>query len=298
MMTGSVVAGVDGSASSLAAVACAAREAELRGAGLRLVHAFSWPAPRTPMDRAVSRPVRAHLLDLADRLVEEASVRARAAAPGVEVSGTIRRGAPLTVLEAESRTAELVVVGSRGLGNFAGLLAGSTSVGLAAHARCPVLVVREPADTAGPVLLGVDGSPAGAEAVRFAFDEASRRRARLLALHAWTTWNTPLPPPPSPALPYANEPGALAAAEERLLAETTAGLCERYADVRVERRAVNGTAREALIGASRTAQLTVVGSRGRGGFAGLLLGSVSQALLHHAHGPVAVVRGQDSDRRG
>ncbi|PZH20813.1 universal stress protein UspA [Streptomyces sp. NTH33] len=297
-MTGLVIAGVDGSAPSLTAVTCAAREAELRDAALRLVHAFAWPAPRTPMDGMVSRPMRAHLLDLADRLVEEASDRARAAAPGVEVSGTIKRGDPLTVLESESRTADLVVVGSRGLGGFAKLLVGSTSMGLAAHARCPVLVVREPADAAGPVLLGVDGSPAGAEAVRFAFDEASRRRARLLALHAWTTWNAPLPPPLSPALPYSNEPGALAAAEERLLAETIAGLCERYADVRVERRAVNGPTREALIEASRTAQLTVAGSRGRGGFTGLLLGSVSQALLQHARGPVAVVRGRDPGRRG
>ncbi|WP_112465307.1 universal stress protein [Streptomyces triticisoli] len=290
-----VVVGVDGSPSSLAAVACAAREAELRKAALRVVHAFSWPTAHTALDRAVSRPLRAHLLEAADRLLEEAMVRAREAVPGVEARGAVMRGEPLTVLEAESRAAELVVVGSRGLGGFAGLLVGSTSTRLASHARCPVLVVREPADPAGPILLGVDGSPAGAEAVRFAFDEAGRRRAGLVALHAWTTWNTPLPRPVSPALPCANEPSAPAGAEERLLAEAVAGMRERYPEVRVEQRALHGPTRESLIEASRTAQLTVVGSRGRGGFAGLMLGSVSQALLHHAHGPVAVVRGRDEE---
>lgn len=148
----------------------------------------------------------------------------------------------------------------------------------------------------GPVLLGVDGSPAGADAVDFAFAEAALRGAGLLALHAWTPWHTPVPPPQDPAVPYAGEPGELARTEERLVAEAIAGRRETHPGVEVRTKAVRGGTRETLIEASRTAQLLVVGARGRSGFAGLVLGSVSQALLHHAHCPVAVVRGSAAGR--
>ncbi|WP_240135675.1 universal stress protein [Streptomyces sp. MUM 178J] len=292
-MSGVVVVGVDGSASSLAAVEAAAREARLRGAGLRVVHAFIWPALHVPLGPSPSGPPEGGLRNLADRLVAEAVDRARAAAPEVEVSRAVVTGEPLTVLEAQSRAAELVVVGSRGMGGFVGLLVGSTAVHLAAHGRCPVLVVREQPSAEGPVVLGVDGSAAGGPAVDFAFAEAELRKAPLVALHAWTTWNAPMPAPQDPSMPYANPPGALAGEEERLLSEALAGRQERYPGVVVEHRAVHGGTREELIEASRSAQLVVVGSRGRGGFTGLLLGSVSQALLHHAHCPVTVVRGKE-----
>jgi nucleotide-binding universal stress UspA family protein len=222
--------------------------------------------------------------------VTEAVERARATAPEVDVSRAVVTGDPLTVLEAQSRAAELVVVGSRGMGGFVGLLVGSTAVHLAAHSRCPVLVVREEPSADAPVVLGVDGSAAGERAVEFAFAEAELRKAPLVAVHAWTTWNAPNPAPQGASAPYANPPGALAAQEERLLSEALAGHRARYPGVVVEQRTVHGRSREALIDASLSAQLLVVGARGRGGFAGLLLGSVSQALLHHAHCPVAVVR--------
>ncbi|GGP59597.1 universal stress protein [Streptomyces sindenensis] len=299
-MSGPVVVGVDGSESSFAAVEAAAREARERGLGLRVVHALVWPVtyvlPRPspggtsllgppPMD-----PSEAGLRKMAADLVTEAVGRARAVAPDVQVGHAVVSGEPLTVLEAESRAAELVVVGSRGLGGFVGLLAGSTAVHLVAHGQCPVMVVREEPRADGPVLLGVDGSAAGGPAVDFAFATAERRKAPLLALHAWTTWNAPLPAPQDASAAYARLPGALAEEEETLLSEALAGCRARYPDVVVERRVVHGRTREALIGASRSAQLTVVGARGRGGFAGLLLGSVSQAVLHHAHCPVVVVR--------
>ncbi|WP_069737898.1 universal stress protein [Streptomyces sp. EN27] len=299
-MRGLVVVGVDGAESSFAAVEAAAREARARGAGLRVVHALVWPVTYTlprpfpggtsplgppPMDLSEDR-----LRETAGGLVAEAAGRARAVAPDVEVSHAVVTGEPLTVLEAESRAADLVVVGARGLGGFVGLLAGSTAVHLVAHGRCPVLVVREQSVADGPVVLGVDGSAEGESAVEFAFATADRRKAPLVAVHAWTTWNAPLPAPPDASAPYANPPGALAEEEETLLAEALAGCRARYPDVVVERRVVHGRTREALIDASRSAQLMVVGARGRGGFAGLLLGSVSQAVLHHAHCPVAVVR--------
>ncbi|MEW9512631.1 universal stress protein [Streptomyces bacillaris] len=299
-MSGPVVVGVDGSESSFAAVEAAAREARARGLGLRVVHALVWPVtyvlPRpspggtSPLGPPPMDTSEAGLRKMAGGLVTEAVGRARAVAPGVQVSHAVVPGEPLTVLEAESRAAELVVVGSRGLGGFVGLLAGSTAVHLVAHGRCPVLVVREQPRADGPVVLGVDGSAAGGPAVDLAFATAERRKAPLVALHAWTTWNAPLPAPQDASAPYAGPPGALAEEEETLLSEALAGYRARYPDVVVERRVVHGRTREALIGASRSAQLVVVGARGRGGFAGLLLGSVSQAVLHHAHCPVAVVR--------
>ncbi|MFF8196184.1 universal stress protein [Streptomyces bobili] len=290
-MSGLVIVGVDGSAAGLAAVEAAAREAQSRGAGLRVVHAFVWPAMHVPLGPSSLGPPEGGIRNMAERLLAEAVERARAVAPEVEVGHALVTGEPLTVLEAQSRSAELVVVGSRGMGGFVGLLAGSTAVHLAAHGRCPLLVVREQPAADGPIVLGVDGSAAGESAVDFAFAEAALRNAPLLALHAWTTWNAPLPPPQDASAPYANPPGALAGEEERLLYEALAGHREKYPDVVVEHRTVHGRTREALIEASRSAQLVVVGARGRGGFAGLLLGSVSQAVLHHAHCPVAVVRG-------
>ncbi|NGO42669.1 universal stress protein [Streptomyces ureilyticus] len=289
-MSGLVVVGVDGSASGLAAAEAAAREAQARGAGLRVVHAFLWPAMHVALEPSPLGPPGGGIRNMVERLVAEAVERARATAPDVDVSHAVVTGEPLTVLEAQSRSAELVVVGSRGMGGFVGLLVGSTAAHLAAHSRCPVLVVREQPSADGPVVLGVDGSAGGERAVEFAFAEAELRKAPLVALHAWTTWNAPLPAPQDASEPYANPPGALAEAEERLLSEALAGHRARYPGVVVEHRVVHGRTREALIDASRSAQLMVVGARGRGGFAGLLLGSVSQALLHHAHCPVAVVR--------
>ncbi|MFF7738892.1 universal stress protein [Streptomyces sp. NPDC007984] len=290
-MSGLVVVGVDGSDSSLSAVEAAAREARWRGATLRLVHAFIWPAMHVPLGRSFLGPPESGLRHMVERLMAQAHERARTVAPEVEVTRAVIPGEQLTVLEAQSRSAELVVVGSRGMGGFVGLMVGSTAVHLAAHGRCPVLVVREQGQSAGPIVVGVDGSPAGAGAVDFAFAEAALRGVDIVALHAWTTWNAPMPTPQDESMPYANEPQALAAGEERLLSEALVGHQKTYPGVNVKREVVHGGTREALIEASRTAQLLVVGARGRGGFAGLLLGSVSQAMLHHAHCPVAVVRG-------
>jgi nucleotide-binding universal stress UspA family protein len=264
-----VVVGVDGSSSSHAAVVQAAREAERRGAKLRVVHAFSWPVGPmyAPLDPS---PL--------NTLAYDAAQDARRVAPGVEVGDAVMIGGVVSVLVAESRAADLVVVGRRGIGGFVGMLLGSTAVSLAAHSHCPVLVVREEPVGTGPVMLAVDGSPEGEKAVEFAFAEAELRGAEIFAVHAWL-------PDHAPA-------GTGVESPERLLAQAVAGRAERYPDVTVRQEVLSGETREVLIEASRRAQLTVVGARGRGGFSGMLLGSVSQALLHHAHCPVAVVRGR------
>lgn len=290
-MADPVVVGVDGSPSSLDAVEVAAHEAALRGVGLRLVHAFGWPSMHVPPGGPPWNPAVAGVRELVDDALTKAEERARKAVPQVEVTREVTVGEPLMVLEIESRTASLVVVGSRGLGAFGGVLLGSTAVHLTAHGRCPVLVVRGRPDPSGPVLLAVDGSPAGEEAVGFAFAEASLRGVDLVALHVWNTWSEPAYQGPVDPLDLIVDIERLRKEEQRLLDDAVRPWQERYPRSTVERRLVRSRVRPALIEASRDAQLVVAGARGRGGFTGLLLGSVSQALLHHAHCPVAVIRG-------
>ncbi|MFI6289139.1 universal stress protein [Streptomyces sp. NPDC051018] len=290
MRNGPVVVGVDGSPSSLAAVETAAREARLRGLGLQVVHAFIWPNMHVPLGPSPMGPRDGGLRNIAERVLSEAVELARRVEPDVEVTSDLVGGEPLTVLEAQSRTASLVVVGSRGMGGFIGLLVGSTAVHLAAYGRCPVMVVRGTPDPSGPVLLAVDGSPQAEAAVGFAFAEASLRGAELVAMHAWNTWTERGDDDPGYPQNLVDGAERLEATEERLLAEALSGWQAKYPDVTVHRRLVQDRIRPALIDASEHAQLLVVGARGRGGFKGLLLGSVSQAALHHAHCPVAVVR--------
>ncbi|MDI3419140.1 universal stress protein [Streptomyces luteolus] len=293
MSSAPVVVGVDGSASAWAAVEAAAREALLRDTELRVVHAFLWPAMHVPPGPSVLGPPSGGVQESVEALLAEATVRARRAAPGVVTRHAVIAGAAVGTLEAESRTAQLVVLGHRGTGGFAQLLLGSTAVQLAAHAHCPVLVVRGTEVRDGPVLVAVDGSPQGRGALSFAFAEASLRGAGLEALHAWTTWSDHgemVPGSPVDVLEVLGDIDELRATEERLLAEALAGLRGHYPDVAVRPSLVRGRTRPVLIEASGRAQLVVVGARGHGGFTGLLLGSVSQALLHHAHCPVAVVR--------
>ncbi|HEX5569635.1 MAG TPA: universal stress protein, partial [Streptomyces sp.] len=140
MKNGPVVVGVDGSQSSLDAVAAAAGEARLRGTELRVVHAFSWPVMPVPLGMPPLDPYDSGLQGRAERLVAQAVEHARVAEPGTKAVGDVVVGEPLAVLEARSRDAALVVVGSRGLGGFGGLLLGSTAVHLSAYGRCPVMV--------------------------------------------------------------------------------------------------------------------------------------------------------------
>ncbi|MGV9406837.1 universal stress protein [Streptomyces sp. NPDC003667] len=289
-MTNPVVVGVDGSPSSLVAVEVAAREAGLHGTELRLVHAFGWPSLHLPPGGPPWSPAAAGMREMVDGTLGQAEQRARETVPELAVAREVAVGEPLMVLEIESHTASLVVVGSRGLGGFGGLLLGSTGVHLAAHGRCPVLVVRGRPDPDGPVLLAFDGSPAGGAAVAFAFAEASLRGTDLVALRAWNTWSEG-PDELTHPLDLVVDVDRVQALEERALEKGLRPWQERHPDVSVERRVEFSRVRPALIEATGEAQLVVAGARGRGGFTGLLLGSVSQALLHHAHCPVAVVRG-------
>lgn len=293
-MSDPVIVGVDGSASSLTAVDVAAREARLRGTSLRIVHAIGRPSAHLPSGAAPWSPADHGLEPLVHGQLAQAEERAHAVAPGVEITRSVVTGDAIEVLEIESRSAALTVVGSRGLTGFSGLLLGSTAVHLAAHGHGPLMVVRGRPDPDGPVLLAVDGSPAGERAVEFAFAEAALRGAPLVALHVWNTWSEgAYEGSLDPLAAMVANADQLQEAEQRVLDRTVAPWQEAYPQVTVERRLVRSRIRNALIDASKEAGLVVAGARGSGGFTGLLLGSVSQALLHHAHCPVTVVRGKE-----
>jgi nucleotide-binding universal stress UspA family protein len=282
-----VVAGVDGSDSSLDAVRLAAAEAVLRHRPLHLVHAFAWALLPVPVGPDPHGPPEGGLRHDAERIVAAALAEAQRAQPGVTASGAVVDGAAPAVLLREARHATLVVVGDRGLGGFGSLVLGSVAVQVAAHAPCPVLVARGESRRDGPVVVGVDGSAVSDAAVGFAFEEAALRGTDLVAVHAW---RFPVSTGAGDMLPLVYDVDLLAAEEERVLAEGLAGWCERFPDVPVTRHPDRRRAAKALLAASADAQLVVVGARGRGGFAGLLLGSVSHAVLHHALCPVVVVR--------
>jgi nucleotide-binding universal stress UspA family protein len=282
-----IVAGIDGSAQSLAAAEMAAHEAALRGVPLRIVHAFIWPYMRhVPLGPSQFGPPDGGLENQARRMVEDAVARARHAAPRVDVTGDVVTASASQALITASLDASLVVVGDRGLGAFTGLLVGSVAIHTAAHAACPVLVVRGQTDLALPVLLALDGSPAGEPAVAYAFEEAALRRVPLVVMHVW---RHPMSNAPGDMQPFIYDEAVVKEEKDRMLAEALAGWREKFPDVAVDRRVVHGRIRSTIIGATRAAQLVVVGSRGRGGFAGMLLGSVSQAVLYHSACPVAIV---------
>ncbi|WP_280235999.1 universal stress protein [Nocardia cyriacigeorgica] len=191
-----------------------------------------------------------------------------------------------TLLE-RSTTARILVVGSRGLGAFRRTLLGSVSTAVTRHARCPVAVIHDFAalDAASadkPILVGVDGTENSVAAVEYAFDAADRRKVGLVALHAWsdsTSLDLPM-----------KDWESLRESERAVLAERLAGFAEKYPDVVVRRIVVPNRPTHALHDQSDYAQMVVVGSHGRGGFASMVLGSTSNAVLHTVACPVVVVR--------
>jgi nucleotide-binding universal stress UspA family protein len=185
-----------------------------------------------------------------------------------------------------SKYVEMVVVGSRGQGAFGSLL-GSVSAGLVQHAHCPVAVIHDedplmPHPAEAPVLVGIDGSPVSELATEIAFDEASRRHVELIALHAWSDTRVL----DFPGMDWST----MRSSEDEVLSERLAGWQERYPDVKVHREVVCDRPARQLIEHSEAAQLLIVGSHGRGGFGGLLLGSVSAAVVQSVRMPVIVAR--------
>jgi len=282
-----ILVGIDGSSSALAAARWAAREAVVRRAPIRLVYAFGWMPVHDADDPVQIVPdARDALRRTAEERLAAAAAQVGEVAPDVAVSQEVTTGMAAALLVSLSGEAQLAVVGHRGLGGFAGLVIGSVSAALAAHAACPVVVVRGPDAPRqdGPIVVGLDGSPQSEAALAFAVEAAVARRVPLRAVRAWL----------DPAVPYVVTGPAdwdeEVKRQQGLLSEQLVGWREKYPELRVEPVLVQDRPAHALAQSTGDAQLVVVGSRGRGGLTGMLLGSVSQAMLQHAECPVAVVR--------
>jgi nucleotide-binding universal stress UspA family protein len=280
-----IVVGVDGSAASDAALRWAARQASRRGVELTVLHAYDRPhGPDTPLDDAYRRD----LAGIAQAVVDSAVTEVRSLTPDVRVRGEALDAQPAACLLRASEEGAMVVVGSRGRGGFSGLLLGSVSQHVAVHATGSVVVVRDRADRAeGPVVVGIDDSVSAAYALSVAFEEAATRGAQLVVMHAFLpavrAWGVDLP------LVVEGEQAQRTVERDRLAA-AVAPWREKYPTVQVDSMVVEGQAAARLVQASASAQLIVVGTRGRGEFAGLLLGSVGLHLVHHAGCPVLIAR--------
>jgi len=256
---------------------------------------FGWPAVVPGGRPQHGSAYRELLLGRAREHLTAAAEVAQDAQPGVEVEQQLVVGPPIAVLGDEARRAQLVVIGDRGTSRLEGLLVGSVAVALAAHAACPVVVVRGTGvdsaltDTL-PVVLGVDDSATSDAAIAFAFEAAAARKVPVVAVHTWSG----LVFEPS-AAPMAIDWAAIDHAERELLARQLAGWSAKYPDTFVEQVVTRDSPAHSLIEQAARAQLVVVGSRGRGEFAGFVLGSVGNALVHRSPCPVAIVRPDAAD---
>lgn len=288
-----VVVGADGSASSQGAVRWAAREAVMRHTRLTIVHiadsisvpasTLAWPGGRVPDE----------VLEIRDNdarnVIAEAIIAAQGAAAGErpEIDSELLFGRPAPSLVDLSKNAQMAVVGRRRRTGRHQRLLGSVSSGLIHHAHCPVAVISDevsslsPSSARLPVMVGVDGSQASESALAMAFDEASWRGADLVALRV--LWNADVSR-------FGMERSDLQRMAEKTLTESIAAWRCRYPEVNVRVVVEFEDPARRLLEESETAQLVVVGNRGRGAVAEMLLGSVSSALAKEAHIPVLVAR--------
>jgi nucleotide-binding universal stress UspA family protein len=299
---GAIVVGTDRSAVAEQALDVALHEAQLTGDPVRVVHAWTTPVWIGDVPGLGYNPLASPEDSgrLAQELAEEELAKALSRRPAVaQVRATAvgREGRPGVVLTTESAAADLVVVGRHGHGVVSRVLLGSTTSYLLHHARCPVMVVPEtvgPVDAVGTVVAGVDGSAGGRAALRWAAAEARRRSWPLVALHSWLLTSLPGRAPMQyvPDLAeYETE------AREWLEKELATVLPDRTGlDLRVELS--HGSAAWGLLDHTGPEDLLVLGSRGRGGFTGLLLGSVAAQCTEHASGSVVVVRSEQAATAG
>lgn len=283
-----VVVGVDGSDEALRAVRWGAVEARRSGLPLRLVNAVMWVID-PELERAAHGDFREALLGRARARLATAAAAASRIEPDLVVQQQVSDGYQVEVLEAESRHASMLVLGDRGLGRFEELLVGSTAVAMAAHAACPVVVVRGreiDADEAAslPVVVGVDGSSISESAVEFGYAAAAARKVPLVAVHTWA--DVLADPAVGPLLDWV----AVERTERARLESQLARWSDSHPDVEIRYEVSREWPTRRLLQLCERAQLVVVGSRGRGEVSGMLLGSVSHTLMHKAACPVAVVR--------
>ena len=289
-----VVVGADGSPSSRVAVQWAAREATMRHVPLTVVHvvpslsvaasALAWPAGPVPEEVLENQETDARQV-IADAIKVVEDSCADGYRP--EINSELLFGGSVPALADLSIDAQLVVVGCHGRTGQHRRLLGSVSTGLIHHAHGPVAVIHDEVSSGLqssklPVLVGIDGSPASELATAIAFDEASWRGVDLVALHVWGEADM--------STVFGIDSSAVQSAADKTLAESLAGWQERYPEVTVHRVVEFEHPARHLLKQAERAQLVVVGSHGRGGFAGMLLGSVSTAVAEAARVPVIVAR--------
>ncbi|MFE4503028.1 universal stress protein [Rhodococcus sp. NPDC056743] len=289
-----VVVGIDGSDTSSTALREAAKIAAQRELRLDIIHALDFAPYGFGGPYIDAGGVYEWVEEAGKEVLGEAEKFAAEVAPNITVHTEMAIGSPTQWLLESSAKARLVVVGASSSGKAATAVLGNTAVGVASHGKCPVIVVRDrdgvvPSD--GPVVVGVDGSALSAQAVGAAFEEAAFRGAELVAVHVWSDLGTAAFEDPRAA---ALAPASLEEEEHAVLSENLAGWSEKYPDVVVRREIYLDNPRGRLLEWSSRAQLVVVGSRGRGGFRGMLLGSTSNTLIASAQCPVMVVRPEDS----
>jgi nucleotide-binding universal stress UspA family protein len=295
-----VVVAFDGSPQSEIAVRWASREAARRGRPLDVVHVVDVSGAIPDVLASQVSDWRERAMEAGARIADEGVELAVRAAREVRARAVADIGAPVEVLLHASRRADLVVVGTRGRGDFSAAWLGSVSTAVAAHASCPVVIVRgdgRPAPGPSvPVVVGVDGSSASERAVDVAASVAAQAGAPLEIVSVWT------------GLAVDGRMSALAAGmstradvfspaaranAEQVADQALAQLREAHPDLHVRQVVLEGYPAQVLAEAAEGAALLVVGSRGRGAFTGLVLGSVSHGVAHTAPCPVMVIRGQE-----
>lgn len=284
-----VVVGTDGSKHAQTAVSWAAQHAARHGAPLVIATAASVPVAYG-MGGHLPQDFFDALKEEGGRIVADATAIARESAPDLEITTEVVLDATGPALLNLAESAQLLVVGTRGLSGIASAFMGSVSSLIARHSPCPVVVVRTksedaPLPASGPVVVGIDGSENSVPALAAAMKEASLRGATLIAVHAWSD----LPLSTMDPVTQVRELFDEAAVADSVVAERLAGWSEEYPDVNVEHRVVMDRPDAAILERAKGAQLVVVGSRGRGGISGLLLGSTSIKVLRSSECPVMVV---------
>jgi nucleotide-binding universal stress UspA family protein len=291
--TNLVVAGLDGSAMSAHVVEWAAAEAGRQHSVLRLVHAL----PVTGYLRFAPVPddLDTLLHVQGEELLAEAASTLRMTDPALQVSTVLTSSDAVTALRQESEHARLTVIAAHGGSRIDGVVFGSVAFALASTNPAPVVIIGSGRilNIAGPVVVGVDGSHSSDAAVAFAFNAAASRHVDLIAVHSW---NDTVNEGAFSLHPAWVDPSVIEKQERFLLSARLAGCKEKYPEVTVRQQLVRSRPTRALSEYSMTAQLIVVGNRGRGGFSGMLLGSTSQALIAHSACPVVVVGSDSQDR--
>ncbi|AIG64846.1 universal stress protein [Corynebacterium atypicum] len=288
-----IVVAVDGSKASHVAVRWAANTALKRGVPLRLASSYTMPQYLYAEGMVPPQELFDDLQVETMEKIDEAREIAHKVAPDIKIGHTIAEGSPIDMLLEMSKSVTMIVMGSRGLGGLSGMVMGSVSAAVVSHASCPVVVVREDnnvdeANKYGPVVVGVDGSEVSQKATEFAFAEADARGAELIAVHTWMDMQVQAS---LAGLSAAQQQWEEVEREQKdLLEERLSSFVERHPSVDVKKLITRDRPVRALVDAAEGAQLLVVGSHGRGGFRGMLLGSMSRALLQSAPCPMMVVR--------